>query len=120
MQFDKQTALKKLGISEEMYDELTRMFIAQTEPVLKNLDDFIRLKDFRQIARLAHSINGSAANLRIEIIRGLAENIDLQAKENKDIKMIEENASKLKIAFEEFKKITESENEAQGRKNQAR
>jgi len=119
MQFDKQTALKKLGISEEMYDELTRMFIAQTEPVLKNLDDFIRLKDFGQIARLAHSINGSAANLRIEEIRGLAENIDLQAKENKDIKMIELNASKLKIAFEEFKKITESKNQTQGLKNQA-
>ena len=105
MQFDKQAALKELGVSEDMYDELLQIFIKQTEITLKNLEAVIKLEDFGQIAKSAHFINGSAANLRLEEIRALAKDIDAQAKGNKDIKIIEENIRKLKKEFEEVKII---------------
>jgi len=103
MQFDKQIVLKELDISEDMYDELLQMFIKQTEIALKNLEAIIKLEDFGEIAKSAHFIHGSAANLRLEEIRALARDVETQAKGNKDIKIIEENFLKLKQGFEEVK-----------------
>lgn len=105
MQLDRQAALKELGISNDVYDELLQIFIEQTESALQTLNQSITLKDFGQIARAAHLIKGSAANLRIEEIRNLAENIDVQARETKDIQAIENKAAELKTTFGELKNI---------------
>jgi len=105
MQFDKQAVIKELDISEDMYDELLQMFIQQTEIALKNLEAVIKLGDFAEIAKSAHFIHGSAANLRLEGIRALAKDIDIQSKGNKGIKIIEENFLKLKQEFEEVKSL---------------
>jgi HPt (histidine-containing phosphotransfer) domain-containing protein len=104
VQIDRERALRELEISEAMLDELLGIFIEQTVPALEILGEAINVNDYEEIRKKAHFIKGSAGNLRMEIIQGIAEAIESGAKENQDIGIIKVHTEKLKEAFEEAKK----------------
>jgi HPt (histidine-containing phosphotransfer) domain-containing protein len=104
MLIDREKAFRELDMPEELFNELLDMFVEQTEPALKTLEETANNKDYEEIRKSAHLINGSAGNLRIEGIQSIAKGIELAASEKQDIEVIKGNIEKLKIAFEEVKK----------------
>ena len=104
MQLDKQKALRELGIPEEMYDELLRDFIQQSEEPLKQLEGLVLTGDFEEIRKAAHFIKGSAGNMRVEEMYSIAKEVEFAAKDAGDKSTIGENIAKLRSAFEELKK----------------
>ncbi len=104
MQIDRERALRELEIPPELLDELLGIFIEQTGPALQTLAQAILANNYEEIRKSAHFIKGSAGNLRMEEIQGIAGEIELGAKENRDIGIIQSQTEKLKTAFEEVKK----------------
>ncbi len=104
MLVDRAKAFRELDIPEELFNELLDMFVEQTEPVLKTLEETADNKNYEEIRKSAHLINGSAGNLRIEAIQSIAKAIELGASEKQDIAIIKNNLGKLRVTFEEVKK----------------
>ncbi len=72
----RQRALRELGITEEMYDELIGIFIQQSEQTLVDLASAVARKDFQDIKRAAHYVKGSAGNLRLDEVHDVAQEIE--------------------------------------------
>ena len=104
MLIDREKAFRELDMPEDLFNELLDMFIEQTEPALKILEETADNKDYEEIRKSAHLIQGSAGNLRIEGIQSIAKGIELAASEKQDIEVIKGNIEKLRVAFEEVKK----------------
>jgi HPt (histidine-containing phosphotransfer) domain-containing protein len=104
MLIDREKAFRELDMPEELFNELLDMFVEQTEPALKFLEDTADNKNYEEIRKSAHLINGSAGNLRIEGIQIIAKEIELGATQKQDIEIIKDNIGKLRVAFEEVKK----------------
>jgi len=104
MQIDRARALRELGISEKMFNELLEIFIEQTRSALKILEEAVDNNDYEEIRKNAHFIKGSAGNLRIDGIQGIAKEIELGAIEQQDIIIIKDSIGKLRVFFEEVKK----------------
>lgn len=104
MQIDRAKAIKELGISTELLNELLGIFVEQAESTLKIMSEVVDKKDYEQIRKSAHFIKGSAGNLRIDTIQEIAREIELGAIEKQGINIIEGHVDKLRIVFEEVKK----------------
>jgi len=104
MLIDREKAFRELDMPEDLFNELIDMFIEQTEPALKSLEETADNKDYEEIRKSAHLIQGSAGNLRIEGIQTIAKGIELGASEKQAIGIIKDNIGKLRVAFEEVKK----------------
>jgi HPt (histidine-containing phosphotransfer) domain-containing protein len=104
MLVDRERALRELGISEKMLNELLDIFIEQTEQALNSLEE--PGNHYEEIQKKAHFINGSSGNLRIDQIKEIAKAIEIDAMEKKDRRLIEENIKKLRTVFEALKKET--------------
>ena len=104
MLIDREKAFRELDMPEELFNELLDMFVEQTEPALKFLGDITDNTDYEEIRKSAHLIQGSAGNLRIEVIQSIAKQIELGASQKQDIGIIKDNIEKLRVTFEEVKK----------------
>ncbi|MFA5323086.1 MAG: Hpt domain-containing protein [Smithella sp.] len=104
MLIDREKAFRELDMPEELFNELLDMFVEQTEPALKTLEEITDGTDYEEIRKSAHLIQGSAGNLRIEGIQAMAKQIELGASQKQDIEVLKSNIGKLKVAFEEVKK----------------
>ena len=104
MVLDKQRALKELGIPEELYIELLSDLLTQVDGAIVGLEGAILANDFNTIIQIAHSIKGSAGNMRADEIYGTAKDIEQAAREGKDMKIIKEGVDKLRAQFAELKK----------------
>jgi HPt (histidine-containing phosphotransfer) domain-containing protein len=109
MLIEKKRALREINISEEMFDELLNVFIEQTEPALKILEETAERKNYEEMRKKAHLISGSAGNLRISGIQKLAKAIEAGAMEKKDITGIKIHIGKLRTNFEKVKKEVSGE-----------
>jgi len=103
MLIDRKRALQEINISEKMFNELLNVFIEQTEPALKILEEKAEKRKYEEIRKKAHFIGGSAGNLRIEGIRSLAKEIELEAMEKREISVIKSHIGKLRNDFEKVK-----------------
>jgi HPt (histidine-containing phosphotransfer) domain-containing protein len=104
MLIDREKAFRELDMPEDLFNELLDMFVEQTEPALKFLEETADNKDYEEIRKSAHLINGSAGNLRIEAVQSIAKQIELAASQKQDIEVIKNNISKLRVVFAEVKK----------------
>lgn len=104
MLIDREKAFRELDMPEDLFDELLDMFVEQTEPAMKFLEEISASTDYEDIRKSAHLINGSAGNLRIEAVQAIAKQIELAASQKQDIDIIKGNIGKLKTVFEEVKK----------------
>ncbi len=107
MYLDKQKALLELGIPEDLYNELLQDFVSETGPALKKLFEAVQSGNLEETARGAHFIKGAAGNLRINEMYCVSKDIEFSAKGKADMNIIKENVLKLKVLFEELKKIVE-------------
>ncbi len=102
MKLNRQEALAELQIPEELYDELLHDLVDNTESALARLEGALGANDFDQVAALAHMIKGSAATLRVEKIRAIAEDLEADGRSNGDGTEIEKHMVELKSALEEL------------------
>lgn len=104
MLIDREKAFRELDMPEDLFNELLEMFVEQTEPPLKSLEDTADNKNYEELRKSAHLINGSAGNLRIAAVQTIAKEIEVGATQQQDIAVIKENIKKLRAVFEEVKK----------------
>ncbi|MDH5464715.1 MAG: Hpt domain-containing protein [Thiovulaceae bacterium] len=82
MKIDHTLVAKELGISEKHIPLLINSFLDESKSIMENLTQAVTAQDFANIALYAHSIKGSAANLRISDVQEKALAIELAGKEN--------------------------------------
>ena len=88
--------LKQLGdIPEDIYDEIVHGFYEETRERLKLISEYISSLNWSAIARAAHGIKGSSANLRLFEIQAIAEGLQGAAESN-DPDMVKKLADQLK------------------------
>lgn len=104
MLIDREKAFRELDMPEDLFNELLDMFIEQTGPPLKVLEEITENTDYEDIRKSAHLIQGSAGNLRIEAIQKIAKQIELDAVEKKNVEIIKNEIAQLRVTFEEVKK----------------
>ena len=102
MKLNRQEALAELEIPEELYNELLHDLVDNTESALARLEGSLGANDFGQVAALAHMIKGSAATLRVQNIRAIAENLETDGRDNGDETEAEKHMAELKSALEEL------------------
>ena len=73
---------EEIGISEEEYIDLGRLFLKTSGEDLKKLEAAVKDADFGATARVAHQIKGSSLNLEFRRISAAAESIEKNAKTN--------------------------------------
>jgi len=100
---DRIRALKELNIPEKMFEDLLDIFIEQAEQSLIKLDNAIRRRDYPEIRKTAHFLQGSSGNLRIEKIRETARELELDALENRAIAVVEKRIMELRSLFNDVK-----------------
>jgi len=104
MLVDQERALRELNIPEKMFKDLLKVFIEQGEECLDKLDDALLRRDYEEIRKTAHFIHGSSGNLRIEKIREIARDIEMDALEKRDVATMEKHVHELKRIFNDVKK----------------
>jgi len=104
MKWDKQKAIKELGVPEELYRELVFGFVEQSVVVIQNLEGAVRDNNYEEVAKGAHFIKGAAGNLRIEEIHVAAKELEAVAKGDRNPGMMEKRMGDLRNAMEEMKK----------------
>ncbi|MFT5207954.1 MAG: HPt (histidine-containing phosphotransfer) domain-containing protein [Candidatus Omnitrophota bacterium] len=91
-------------IDIEIYDELVQDFIDQTTELVGSLSNLISAEalDWGEICRLAHSIKGSARNLRIPVLGDLAWSLEENANAKQEPADFVSDLDKLNTQFKEF------------------
>lgn len=82
LQYNKEEICSSMEIPVEFLDELVNMFFEKVDSQLKSLEDAIEKNELKEIESLAHDIKGSAANIRLEAIREIAEVLEKNSKSN--------------------------------------
>jgi two-component system, sensor histidine kinase and response regulator len=72
-------ALQRLGISEEIYNELIVDFLVMAREKASELEKAVAAANLEEAAKLAHSIKGSAANLGIDAVADIARVIESES-----------------------------------------
>jgi HPt (histidine-containing phosphotransfer) domain-containing protein len=89
-------ALKRLGISEEIYDELCVDFSIMAREKVVLLERAVTAADMSQATKLAHSIKGSAANLGIDNVFDIARVIEAETGKGILTEKIKDDIKRLK------------------------
>lgn len=77
---DRKKALAELEIPEEIYDELIEDFIEMAHEEMAKIYKLLETKeDLSAAKKIAHSIKGAAANLRLEPSRLICAYMELEA-----------------------------------------
>lgn len=105
MKLDKEKAIRELGISLEIYEELINCFVDQTEGALKKLEDSFREENWSEIARLGHFVKGSAANIQIHEMEEVSRGIEDVRNGVESKEKLGEDIARLNQLFGELKEI---------------
>ena len=70
---------------------------------LPELEDAIKLRDYKKIGLLSHSIKGSSGNFRIDILQVISSEMEKMAKANSIDYNYEENFEKIKNKIQKIK-----------------
>ena len=68
-----------IGLKVKHMPMLIGSFLEESESIMSNLEEAIQKKDFAQIKTYAHSIKGSAGNLKFDNIYEMAKELELSA-----------------------------------------
>lgn len=103
-QVDKKQAAGELGIPEELYNNIFEVFLQETTESIAKIDGLRISEDFEGLRQAAHSIKGSAGNLRISEVHAAAKEIEYFNHENSELQVLDNFILRLKRAFETLKK----------------
>ena len=95
---EKNEILQSMGIPEEFYDSLFKEFMGSMDNWLSSLKAALRENNFASLSKIAHSVKGVSANLRVYSIQKYAGQIEMMGKQAvdpleiaKSIEMMEES-----------------------------
>ncbi len=80
---DTKEAARALGLDENEYMEVLRLFIEVSHADLKKLKSAIDTKDTRVVFETSHSIKGAAVNLGFQDIAQVAKELELNARQDR-------------------------------------
>ncbi len=80
---DFKEAARTLGLEEDEYMEVLRLFIEVSHADLEKLKSGIETKNTRIVFETSHSIKGAAVNLGFQDIAQVAKELELNARQNK-------------------------------------
>ena len=99
--FDKNDAITQLGLDESTIDMLLDNFFLTLDSDLQNIQNAIDEKNSAKIVQTSHYLKGSCANLAMNDIKDILQEIETKAK-NSETSF---DLTQLKYIFEEIKKI---------------
>ena len=100
MKVDSKEIASVLGISEAHIPLLVGSFLDESKEILESLFSGVEAKNYPEITLHAHSIKGSAANLRFNDIAELAKSIELAGKSEDAGFAYDERSKELKALLE--------------------
>jgi len=74
----------KIGLNVKHIPILVQSFIEESAQIITSLEAAVSQKDYTEIGNTAHSIKGSAGNLKFDEMYELAKEVELSAKEKKE------------------------------------
>ena len=80
---DKEDMAAKIGLNVKHIPILIQSFLDEGKTIISQLERAIEEKDYEEISLNAHSIKGSAGNLKFDAIYELAKEMELSAKNSK-------------------------------------
>lgn len=101
MKVDSKEIASVLGISEAHIPLLVGSFLDESKGIVENLLSAVVAKDYPGMTLHAHSIKGSAVNLRFNDISELAKSIELAAKAEDSSFAFEARSKELKALLED-------------------
>ena len=90
----------KIGLNVKHMPILIKSFLDEGKTIIKQLESAVEDNDYEKISLNAHSIKGSAGNLKFDEIYELAKDIELSAKDSKVDFPYKEACSSIKKAIE--------------------
>jgi CheY-like chemotaxis protein len=95
--------MEELMLSNDEVIMLLTLFVTKMNKLLPDLKDAIEKKEYKKIAHNAHSIKGSSANFRIEILQNSASEMENMAKNEESTYDYDANYLIIKQRVEEIK-----------------
>lgn len=102
-----ENAANALGLNLTIFKTIFKTFVNSIDKDVKKLEESVNSRDFEKILQNAHKIKGAAGNLKIFNLFELSNEIELSAKEKKEISY-EEKIVEIKNVVEELKKTYQS------------
>ncbi|MBF0546182.1 MAG: response regulator [Candidatus Riflebacteria bacterium] len=102
--FDKPGLMERLGKDEALLKEVIDVFLEDVPTQFENIENVLKTGDFYQLSKYAHRFKGAAANVGAASLQKAGLQLE-KASEKEDPNFAELCFMKLKIEFEEFKKM---------------
>ena len=93
--------MEMLDGDQELFDELMELYSENTGQTVQRLEEALASGDSQEIARCAHSIKGSSANLCVERVRALASDLERLAGSEDSVELSPFVAA-IKVEFDAF------------------
>jgi HPt (histidine-containing phosphotransfer) domain-containing protein len=97
---DAEDMAAKIGLNVKHIPILVQSFLDEGATIMTQMTAAINDNDYEKISLTAHSIKGSAGNLKFDAIYELAKEIELSAKDAKDAYPYAEACESLKKAID--------------------
>ena len=101
--FDKDLLMNTLRGDKETYKVILKYFLTTFPEIEKKLDQSINDKNYPEIRKNAHTMNGMCGNMRIRKMQAIANKIENLSKNQDDIELINIYYQDLKKNFEKVK-----------------
>ncbi len=101
--YDKKEVSSSMELPVEFLEELLTLFFDDVENQLIQLDQAIKISEFSNITDIAHNIKGSAANVRLELVRVIAEELEKESKSLSVNYNYNDNAKRLRETIAQYK-----------------
>jgi len=102
--FDKQAFLNRIDGDTTLYQKLVEMFLREIPEHLTQIQTAIQNKDASKIEFHAHTIKGSANNLKALDLKTISSDVEMAAREN-NIEKVAELFDSLKHGFEKVREL---------------
>lgn len=107
---DIQYACEALRISEEIYIRIALKAIVQTQNDLNDLKRCCQENDVQNLQAISHRLKGDFANLRIDVLSGIAKQLNDLVKEGYHSEQAEKLVSEFEQAFHQVRACIEQKN----------
>ena len=102
---DKEKLMKELMLTEDELIMLLNLFLKKMATTIPELEEVIKVKDFKKIGLIAHSIKGSSGNFRMEALQIIANDLESMAKKQDKLYDYENALFEIKEQIEQIKII---------------
>jgi len=117
VKLNRRATAAELRISDELYDDLLHDFLGNAEAALEPLAANTRENHPDEISGFAHMLKGSAATLKLNVIRQAAQELEAAARADPGGSAAREIIAELEADLEELRGLLSTEDIAHGHEN---